>query len=687
MTGTAPEGVAWFMRRHSQPRAVAASRPPETQPQDLTQRGQAYVTVIVAAGAIAILGSLGQLASGAVPTQWLILAALALLTAPLSIRIASLDAKFSPSETFLFASALLFGSSAAILTAAVDGVLCAWRAKTRKLHRTLFNIAEPALSIWISSECFYALTGLEPLFGRDVAVSQLLWPLVVLTTTFFVSNTGLIAFAVASETQISPRRFLRSNAPHLALNYFVSFSLVVLVAQQAESPQFAVVGVLIPLLVTSYFSSRASIGRMEDANRHLADLNKLHLSTIEVLAMAIDAKDQVTYGHIRRVQAHTVLLARALGVKDEMEIRALEAAGLLHDLGKLAVPDYILNKPGKLKPAEFELIKKHTSVGGKLLSMIEFPYPVAPIVRHHHEQWDGGGYPDGLRGAGIPLGARILAVVDCFDALTSDRPYRRKLSDEAALDYLQSERGKRYDPRIVDRFVELCPTLPRTGFEGGVLQEIAEMLSPIPAVPAAPVAAPNDAQRATELEGEIRRLRDRLEDETSFEEIGHAVAQFLAAESDKSVCTLYRCDSSKAELEAAYVSRDEYAFIRAVRMPLGDRLSGWVGASRQTIVNSDPALDLGELVRLREPRLRTCLSTALVSGDTLVGVLTLYSPDRAGFGDEHTRRVEHLAPVIAEFVHRRASLSLGGCLDAPSDLRVDAEPGTQLVSRSLVSST
>lgn len=657
------------MRRHSQPPAATASRSAGAHPQNLTQHGKAYVTVIVAAGAVVIVGSLVQLAAGAVATQWLILAALALLTAPLSIRIASLDAKFSPSETFLFASALLFGPAAAVLTAAGDGLLCAWRAKTRKLHRTLFNIAEPALSIWIASQCFYALTGLEPLFGRDVVVSQLLWPLAVLTTAFLVCNTGLIAFAVASETQISPLRFLRSNAPHLALNYFVSFSLVAVVAQQAESPQFAAVGVIIPLLVTSYFSSRASIGRIEDTNRHLADLNKLYLSTIEMLAMAIDAKDQVTHGHIRRVQAQTVLLARALGVKDEMEIKALEAAGLLHDLGKLAVPDYILNKPGKLKPAEFDLMKKHASVGGKLLSMIEFPYPVAPIVHHHHEQWDGCGYPDGLRGEDIPLGARILAVVDCFDALTSDRPYRRKLSDEEALEHLLSERGKRYDPRIVDRFVELCPTLPRTGFERDVLQEIAEMLSPIPAVPVAPVAAANDGRPATELEGEIRRLRRRLEDETSFEEIGHAVAQFLEGESDNSVCTLYCYDSSKAELEAAYVSREEYAFIRAVRIPLGERLSGWVGASRRTIVNSDPALDLGELVRLREPRLRTCLSTALVSGDALAGVLTLYSPDGAGFGDEQTRRVEHLAPVIAEFVCRSASSPLDGGLESTPSYR------------------
>src|SRR5207344_572725 len=209
------------------------------------------------------------------------------------------------------------------------------------------------------------------------------------------------------------------------------------------------------LLLVLYFTFKTTISRVEDADTHVEQLNRLYLSTIETLAMAIDAKDQVTHGHIRRVQAQATDLAREVGVRDEKLLKAIEAAALLHDMGKLAVPEYILNKPGRLTQAEFEKMKLHASVGADILSAIDFPYPVVPIVRHHHEYWDGKGYPDGLRGTDIPIGARILSVVDCFDALTSDRPYRPRLSDEEALNILLERRGSMYDPLIVDTFVRV----------------------------------------------------------------------------------------------------------------------------------------------------------------------------------------------------------------------------------------
>ena len=197
------------------------------------------------------------------------------------------------------------------------------------------------------------------------------------------------------------------------------------------------------------------MGRVEDSNQHLVELNILYLSTIETLAMAIDAKDQITHGHIRRVQTYAVGLAKHIGVSDDRLIKAIEAAALLHDMGKLAVPEYILNKPGKLTAAEFDKMKLHAAVGADILSAIDFPYPVVPIVRHHHENWDGTGYPDRMTGTNIPIGARILSVVDCFDALTSDRPYRPKLTDEDALAILRERRGSMYDPLIVDAFVRV----------------------------------------------------------------------------------------------------------------------------------------------------------------------------------------------------------------------------------------
>ena len=186
----------------------------------------------------------------------------------------------------------------------------------------------------------------------------------------------------------------------------------------------------------------------------------MYLSTVETLAMAIDAKDDVTHSHVRRVQAYATGLARALGIADEMTLKAIEAAALLHDTGKLAVPEHILNKPGKLTDAEFEKMKRHVDVGADILSLVHFPYPVEPIVRCHHENWDGSGYPRGVVGEAIPIGARILSVVDCFDALTSDRPYRARMTDEAALDILRERSGRMYDPHVVDTFIRVYRDIP-----------------------------------------------------------------------------------------------------------------------------------------------------------------------------------------------------------------------------------
>jgi putative nucleotidyltransferase with HDIG domain len=263
-----------------------------------------------------------------------------------------------------------------------------------------------------------------------------------------------MAIAVSFEGLLSPFQIWRQNFLWLSLSFFSGASVSILLVTVSREVNLSSLAVIIPLLVLSYLTYHTSMARVEDANRHVRNLNHLYLSTIETLAMAIDAKDQVTHGHIRRVQQHSVSLARYVGVNDERLIQAIEAASLLHDMGKLAVPEHILNKPGKLSVAEFEIMKTHASVGADLLAAIEFPYPVIPIVRHHHENWDGSGYPDGLSGTDIPIGARILSVIDCFDALTSDRPYRPRLTDAEAIRILLERRGSMYDPLIVDAFIE-----------------------------------------------------------------------------------------------------------------------------------------------------------------------------------------------------------------------------------------
>src|SRR5215475_9479062 len=434
-----------------------------------------YVVGVIVAGMLVLAHSLHQIYLAPVSNQWFVLAVLTLLTGSFTIAMSSLPARVSVSETFVFASVLLFGPSAGTITVVLESLIMSfWLSKdTRAPSRLLFNAAATALAIWISATAYYSFSGVKP--HLDSATPIYFLPLAVFTILYFLLNTWLVAFAVAVHNDRSPINVCWPHFPWLSINYFSGASLAALIVTYTKSIDFSTLLIFVPLLVITYFTFRTVMGRFDDSTKHLEQLNKLYLSTIETLAMAIDAKDQITHGHIRRVQAYAVGLARHLGVKDERLIKAVEAAALLHDMGKLAVPEYILNKPGRLTEAEFEKMKLHASVGADILSAIDFPYPVVPIVRHHHEHWDGGGYPDGLRSTDIPIGARILSIVDCFDALTSDRPYRPRLSNAAALEILLQRRGNMYDPLIVDTFIrvheQIEPALATNRPTAAALQE------------------------------------------------------------------------------------------------------------------------------------------------------------------------------------------------------------------------
>ncbi len=418
-----------------------------------------YIWTVAALGVCAIAHSGYVLYASPIGWNWFVLAVLTLVSGSATVKLPSVPATISISETFVFTSVLLFGPAAGTLTVALDAlVISLWLArKGHPFYRLAFNICALPASLWLGAQIFYRVWGGQPLSNvkESIQIGALLAPLIVFTVTYYLSNSWLIAFAISFEKRLSPVRVWKDNFAWLSLNYFGGASVAALLVTYTRNIDYAYLAFVLPLLAVLYFTFSMSLGRVEDANKHLTELNSLYMSTIETLAMAIDAKDQITHGHIRRVQHYATGLARSVGVKDSAQIKAIEAASLLHDMGKLAVPEYILNKPGALTPAEFEKMKLHASVGADILSAIDFPYPVVPIVRHHHESWDGSGYPDGLSGSQIPIGARILSVVDCFDALTSDRPYRPRLSDGEAIAILLQRRGTMYDPIIVDAFINV----------------------------------------------------------------------------------------------------------------------------------------------------------------------------------------------------------------------------------------
>lgn len=191
---------------------------------------------------------------------------------------------------------------------------------------------------------------------------------------------------------------------------------------------------------------------------------------IEALSLAIDRE---TLAHSCRVRANALALAGAVGIANPPRLAAIAAAGLLHDIGKLAIPQLLLQKPGPLEAHEFEQVKRHAALGAQMLADIDAPEPLVSIVRHHHENWNGRGYPDGLAGMAIPPGARLLAIIDCYDALTSHRPYRRALSPDRAVEMVRQRSGTMYDPSIVSAFLSIQPALESAVDEDGPRKEPA----------------------------------------------------------------------------------------------------------------------------------------------------------------------------------------------------------------------
>jgi putative nucleotidyltransferase with HDIG domain len=649
----------------------------------LSDAGRLYVAAVCAAGIAVVLHSLLTVTHGKIGYQWFVLAGLTLLSGSFTIRIPTIPARLSVSETFVFASAILFGPAAATIIVVLDSlVISFWLKKSsRRPSRVLFNMAAPAIAIWAATHVFFLRANVPPLSQAPQPILSLVVPLLILATLYFLLNSLLIAGAVGFEKRVSPFTIWRENFLWLSLNYFSGASVAALLLpylQQDDHRAFLrVAGILLPLLLISYLTFKTALGRVEDANRHLTELNRLYLSTIETLAMAIDAKDQITHGHIRRVQHYAVGLAGRMGITETKQLKAIEAASLLHDMGKLAVPEYILNKPGKLTPAEFEKMKLHASVGADILSAIDFPYPVVPIVRHHHENWDGTGYPDGLRGSDIPIGARILSVVDCFDALTSDRPYRPRLADADAIAILQQRRGVMYDPLVVDTFLasytELAPT-----DEPGDSHSLPALISdtPLPEVTIDGPRALDDIASSSEEMVVLFDLVRSLASVVSATELTELIASHVRRIIPASSWVLYVYHVNTDELVAVHATGEHSSHFTGVRIRRGERLTGWVAANKQTILNSDPVLDLGEISRGLRPRLRSCLSTPVLHDDSLVGVLSLYSIEPQAFSENHRRVSELVGRQIAPFLRtqRRQEDTAKGLLRNVSESTTHAEP-------------
>ncbi len=416
-----------------------------------------YLASVIAAGLAVLATSIASMVSAPPDVRWALFAVLTAASSQLMLRMPRIAVSFSIADIFTFATALMFGPGPGAVVVAIDAVVMSSRLvnDTRSATRILFNMSAAALAMAISARVFFALSGTAPFAAAPSAIVAHAGTLMVFAALYFALNTGFVAIAVAGRQPVG--QVWRAHFMPLWPGYVggASAAGLTLFLVSTQHGDLRVLLLVMPIPFILYVTFRTAIGRMQDDVKHLTRVNSMYLATIETLAQAVDARDQVTHDHVRRVQANAMRLARALNIDDEGQLRALEAAALLHDTGKIAIPEHILNKPDKLTAAEFETMKRHSVIGADILSTIEFPFPVVPIVRHHHENWDGSGYPDGLRGEQIPIGARILSVVDCFDALTSDRPYRRAYTADRAIGVIRERSGVMYDPAIVATLIRI----------------------------------------------------------------------------------------------------------------------------------------------------------------------------------------------------------------------------------------
>ncbi len=608
------------------------------------------------------------------PQEWvryLAYCTIALIASGMKVTLAGVTGTMSMSFVFVLIGLSELGLPRTLVMGCLGMLVqCIFLAKVRpRPVQVLFSVASMACSI----QAAYDVLRLVSQSSSFDAPLRLL----LAAAAFFATNTlsvaGVIALTEGKRTWTVWREAYFWTFP----NYLVGAAIAWGVDAVSKTLGWQTSLLVLPVLYVIYRSHSSYVHRLENQKQqaevqraHAEEVAALHRRAIETLALAIEAKDQTTHDHLERVEIYAIEVGKELGLT-ESELEALRAAALLHDVGKLAVPEYIIAKPGKLTPDEFEKMKTHTVVGAELVERIRFPYPVAPIVRSHHERWNGAGYPDGLSGEAIPIGARILSVVDCLDALASDRQYRRALPLDEAIKVVQAESGISFDPKVVDvlarRYVELerMATAGKSAEKAKLSTGVKIARGDAPAAGfevANPAASANrdlvnfnnslaDADRQARLLG---ALKERVETAENRQAAFAALRELLPAlvSYDAMVLYLRRGDSLVPE----DLDGEDYRLFASLEIPLGMGLSGWVAENGKSIMNGNPAVEPGYL---NDPTkfslLRSALAVPVETSRGITGVLSLYRQDRDAFGADHLTIVQSAAAALGKTLDRSRS--------------------------------
>ncbi|MFZ0759529.1 MAG: diguanylate cyclase [Candidatus Sulfotelmatobacter sp.] len=604
---------------------------------------KAFIGLVIAAGMASLLQAAIHQSSKNI-AEFICYLGVAILASRLRVTLPGITGTLSVNFLFILVAIAELSYSEAITLGAVSMLAQSLFPGRPSSTQLTFNVCAGSLSTALAYLVYH-----NPL-ANEIIVSR---PLVLClaASTYFIVNAGSIG-VVISFTEGKPLRQILVECYFWSFPYYlVGAGIAAAIGWFNHAFNWEASLLFVPAIYLIYRSYRLYLGKLEDEKRHVEEMADLHLRTIEALALAIEAKDQTTHDHLQRVRIYAIEVAKELGMSGT-ELEALHAAALLHDIGKLAVPEHIISKPGRLTPEEFEKMKIHTVVGAEILERVRFPYPVVPIVRAHHEKWDGTGYPYGLKGAEIPVGARILSAVDYLDALASDRQYRRAMPLDEVMQRLTAESGRSFDPKVVEVLKRRYRTLENLALarsaENGsiVLPELKITRGPEPAAGFENAAvADSPGREATFLSSiaaarqEAQSLFELSQDLGASLSLGETLSVFSVklkpmVPYDAIAIYIRRGD----ELIPEYVNGDNYRLFASLRIPLGHGLSGWVAQNKKPIVNGNPSVEPGYL---NDPAkfstLRSALALPLEGVAGVIGVLALYRAERDAFTSDHLR--------------------------------------------------
>ena len=634
----------------------------------MPKRAILFVILMITGGVAAIVSSLCHWESHDL-LRFACYLIIAILGSTMKVKLPGMDSTMSVHFLFILLSVLELSLPETLVIGCTSALIqCLWKQKPDPI-KLAFNVpGMTSILIWATYTVYHQ--------AADLLRNSTPLLLVVAACTCFLFNTAPIAIIIA----LSERRPLRGiwgETYFWSLPFYLAGAAVVgLINFATRYIGWQSALLVLPIMYWIYRSYHLYLGRLQDEKRrveieemhvraekrHVEEVCALHLRTIEGLALAIDAKDHTTHAHLHRVRTYAVEIARDMGLSDS-DLDALRAAALLHDIGKLAVPDHIINKPGRLTPEEFEKMKIHPIVGSEILEKVAFPYPVAPIVRAHHERWNGEGYPDGLKGEDIPIGARILAAVDCLDALASDRQYRKALPLEEAMGKVAEESGKSFDPGVIEvlqrRYLELeemaCQGIEDVSRGQLSYKEIVERGER----PGAGFAKDGGSRNQTDFLSSIASARQ--EAHTLFE-LSQDLGNSLSLDETLSLVAmrlrkLVPYDSFVAFIRKGdlllpeFVTGDHFRLLSSLQIPIGTGLCGWVAQNARSIVNGNPAVETGFVHDPQDPcEPRSALVVPLEGVTGLVGVLALYQAAADAFTSDHLRILQVITSRVALFV-------------------------------------